>query len=123
MKEAGKTLGMTPPISLVKSKMSALEYTRELEDYLWQADMYETEDDLNQRYEVLWKLKNLFTGWIKEVCTKSKNVPPETAETVGGKICTFGSYRLGVSGKGADIDTLCVAPKYIEHTDFFTSFY
>ena len=49
-------------------------------------------------------------------------MPENIAATVGGKIYTFGSYRLGVHNKGADIDTLCVAPRHILREDYFSSF-
>ena len=49
-------------------------------------------------------------------------MPEEVAEKVGGKVCAFGSFRLGVNSKGGDIDTLCIAPRHIDRSDFFTSF-
>lgn len=69
--------------------------------------------------EVLRKVNDLAKQWIKEVSVK-KNMPQ--AENVGGKIYTFGSYRLGVHNKGADIDALCVAPRHVDRADYFSSF-
>ncbi|XP_069174252.1 poly(A) polymerase type 3 isoform X2 [Procambarus clarkii] len=121
--ETSKTLGMTSAISLAKPKPSDLEHTKELEEYLQDAGMFETDAELNHRFEVLGKLNTMVTQWIRDVSINVKNMPPQIADTVGGKICTFGSYRLGVAGRGADIDALCVAPRHIERSDYFGSFY
>lgn len=72
--------------------------------------------------EILSKLNSLVKEWICEASIK-RNMPPNVAEQVGGKIYTFGSYRLGVHHKGADIDALCVAPRHIDRSDYFTSFF
>lgn len=72
--------------------------------------------------EILSKLNCLVKQWIKELSI-ARNMPENVAEQVGGKIYTFGSYRLGVHHKGADIDALCVAPRHIDRTDYFTSFF
>lgn len=51
--DASKTLGMTSAISLAKPKPSDLEHTRELEEYLRQAGMFEKDSELNHRSVVI----------------------------------------------------------------------
>ena len=67
------------------------------------------------------KLNELVKGWIYDISIEKGKSEAE-AKVTGGKICTFGSYRLGVHGKGADIDTLVIAPRHIDRSDFFQSF-
>ena len=54
--------------------------------------------------------------------SKSQGIPDNIANSAGGKIFTFGSFRLGVFGPGSDIDTLVVAPKNVSRDDFFEYF-
>lgn len=116
-----KTLGMTAPISSVGPEAIDLERTTQLEETLRAQGLFESEEELNHRMQVLAMLNDLVKRWIKETSI-AKNMPESLAETVGGKIYTFGSYRLGVHNKGADIDALCVAPRHILREDFFCSF-
>lgn len=73
------------------------------------------------RLLVLGKLNELVKKWIYDISV-DKGKSEAEAKVTGGKICTFGSYRLGVHGKGADIDTLVIAPRHIDRSDFFLSF-
>ncbi|EDO48505.1 predicted protein [Nematostella vectensis] len=117
-----KSFGVTSAISHAGPKPRDLELTKRLEEALIPYGVFESEDELQQRMIVLAKLNELVKEWIVEVSIK-KNMPENVAKTVGGKIFTFGSFRLGVHTKGADIDTLLVAPRHIDRADFFSSFY
>ncbi|XP_074036586.1 poly(A) polymerase alpha-like [Leptinotarsa decemlineata] len=120
--EKSTTLGMKSAISVAGPKLSDLITTKELEESLKTFDVFESEQELNQRMHILGKLQNLVRQWIKEVSMK-RNMTESVAEQVGGQLYTFGSYSLGVHGKGADIDALCVAPRHISRVEFFSSFY
>lgn len=117
-----KQFGMTSAISLAGPKPEDLVKTEELHKALEPYKVFETEDELNHRMEILAKLNTLVKQWVKDVSV-AKNMPEAAAQKLGGKIYTFGSYRLGVHHKGADIDALCVAPRNIERSDYFSSFF
>lgn len=117
----GKTFGMTSAISTAEPRPEDHTLTRDLEHALQPFNVTEAESELNHRMEILAKLNKLVKEWVRDVSI-AKNMPSATAEKLGGKIYTFGSYRLGVHHKGADIDALCVAPRNIDRTDYFTSF-
>lgn len=44
-------------------------------------------------------------------------------DKIGGRIVTYGSYMLGISHQGADIDALCIAPHHVTRSEYFKSFY
>ncbi|KTG03057.1 hypothetical protein cypCar_00038459 [Cyprinus carpio] len=117
-----KHYGITSPISLAQPKEADLVLTRKLTETLRPFGVFEEELELQRRILVLGKLNTLVKVWIREV-SEVKNIPASVIDNVGGKIFTFGSYRLGVHTKGADIDALCVVPRHVERSDFFSSFY
>ncbi|NWR56759.1 PAPOG polymerase, partial [Bucorvus abyssinicus] len=117
-----KYYGVTSPISLAYPKGIDFIQTQKLIDAMKPFGVFEDDKELNHRLVVLGKLNNLVKEWISET-GKSKNLPPSVVASIGGKIFTFGSYRLGVHTKGADIDALCVAPRHVERADFFQSFF
>ncbi|GAB0097190.1 Poly(A) polymerase [Sergentomyia squamirostris] len=118
---AAKTFGMTSAISMAGPKPEDFDLSKELEKTLQPFNVFETESELNHRMEILAKLNTLVKQWVRD-CSIARNMPEQMAENLGGKIYTFGSYRLGVHHKGADIDALCVAPRNIDRNDYFTSF-
>ncbi|XP_029163677.1 poly(A) polymerase type 3 isoform X3 [Nylanderia fulva] len=117
-----RTLGMTSAISVAEPKPIDIARTNELKEALKPYNVFESEEELNHRMEILSKLNALVKQWIRDTSI-ARNMPPNVAEQVGGKIYTFGSYRLGVHHKGADIDALCVVPRHIYRTDYFSSFF
>ncbi|XP_074874606.1 poly(A) polymerase gamma-like [Buteo buteo] len=114
--------GITSAISLAPPTDIDSIHTQKLLEAMKALGVFEEEEELNHRLVVLGRLNNLVKEWISEL-GESKNLPPSVVANVGGKIFTFGSYRLGVHTKGADIDVACVAPRHVERSDFFQSFF
>ncbi|KAJ2728314.1 polynucleotide adenylyltransferase [Coemansia sp. D1744] len=113
-----KHLGVTPPISLDFSDKHEEALADDLLATLKSEGLFESEDERKTREVVLGKIDKLVKEVVYQVSLKHK-LPESLARECGGKIFTFGSYRLGVHGAGADIDTLCVVPSHVRREDFF----
>lgn len=117
-----KYLGVSQPISISYPDEHDLMLSKKLKECLESHGYFETPAEMQLRLEVLCNINSLVKAWVRDV-TEKKKMPPSEVEKVGGKLFTFGSYRLGVHTRGADIDSLCVAPRHVDRVEFFTSFY
>ncbi|TBU41453.1 polymerase [Dichomitus squalens] len=111
-------LGVTPPISTSESNPREKEVTVTLLEELRRQGIFESEEEAKMREIVLGRLAALIKKFVKRV-SLARGLSESAANSAGGKIYTFGSYRLGVHGPGTDIDTLCVVPRHVTREDFF----
>eukprot|EP01102_Stenamoeba_stenopodia_P017799 TRINITY_DN642_c0_g3_i5.p1 TRINITY_DN642_c0_g3~~TRINITY_DN642_c0_g3_i5.p1 ORF type:complete len:555 (+),score=87.59 TRINITY_DN642_c0_g3_i5:303-1967(+) len=117
--ESRLNLGITAPISLNPPTPADLESSIDLKKSLISFNLYESPAEAQSREAALGKLNLIVREWSRNVSIR-KGIPEYEAQDAVAKIFTFGSYRLGVHGAGADIDTLCVVPRHIDReTDFF----
>ncbi|KAM0755628.1 Poly(A) polymerase [Meredithblackwellia eburnea MCA 4105] len=113
--------GVTPPISVAQPTQRDLDVSQTLLQELKQRGIYEGAEESRNREIVLGRLNTLLKQFVYQSSIQH-GLSESKAREAGGKIFTFGSYRLGVHGPGADIDTLCVVPKHVERDEFFTTF-
>ncbi|KAJ2160084.1 polynucleotide adenylyltransferase [Coemansia sp. RSA 552] len=113
-----KYLGVTPPVDTSPSTADEEALANDLLATLQSEGQFESEDERKNREVVLGKVDKLVKEFVYRAALKQKR-PESLARTYGGKIFTFGSYRLGVHGAGADLDTLCVVPMHVKREDFF----
>ncbi|KAG2033642.1 Poly(A) polymerase central domain-containing protein [Suillus americanus] len=131
-------LGVTPPISTAESTEREKEVTATLMEELRRQNTFESMEEARlsvsfgeagdakvafdfRRETVLGRVAAAVKKFVYEV-SLSRGLSEAAANAAGGKIFTFGSYRLGVHGPGSDIDTLCVVPKHVSREDFFQTF-
>ncbi|KAK3156406.1 hypothetical protein QOZ80_2AG0106870 [Eleusine coracana subsp. coracana] len=113
--------GTDPPLSLARPTVADLQRTVELEKFLVDAGLYEGKEESAKREDVLCEIDQIVKEWVKQLTIK-KGYAEQLVEQANAVLFTFGSYRLGVHGPGADIDTLCVGPSYVNREeDFFVT--
>ncbi|CAN8273205.1 unnamed protein product [Cochlearia groenlandica] len=117
--DSPKSYGITKPLSLAGPSATDIKRNKELEKYLVDEGLYESKEDTMQREQVLGRIDQIVKHWVKQI-TQQRGYTEQMVEDANAVIFTFGSYRLGVHGPGADIDTLCVGPSYVNREeDFF----
>eukprot|EP01113_Clastostelium_recurvatum_P030799 TRINITY_DN3779_c0_g1_i5.p1 TRINITY_DN3779_c0_g1~~TRINITY_DN3779_c0_g1_i5.p1 ORF type:complete len:778 (-),score=207.32 TRINITY_DN3779_c0_g1_i5:190-2523(-) len=112
-------LGVTDPISIAQPSASDLKSATELEKVLRNYSLFESDEESRKREEALGKLNVIIKEWSRRISARRGLSDQYTSET-GARLFTFGSFRLGVSGPGADVDVLCVGPRHLDRADFFS---
>ncbi|PSK57285.1 hypothetical protein B9Z65_427 [Elsinoe australis] len=113
--------GVTGPISTNFPTEKELALNDSLVSELRAQNTFEATEETNRRTEILGTLQKVTVNLVKYV-GEIKGMAASVLKDAGGRIYTFGSYRLGVYGPGSDIDTLIVAPKFVSRDDFFEHF-
>lgn len=116
-----KQYGITPPISLTGATPQEMVLNDKLIEELKRQGSFESEVETRRRVKILADMQELAQEFVRLASLK-KNMSEGMARDAGGKIFTFGSYRLGVYGPGSDIDTLIVVPKHVTRDLFFEIF-
>ncbi|CDZ97133.1 poly polymerase [Phaffia rhodozyma] len=116
-----KLLGVTPPISTEPPKLPEINATKGLMEELRKQKTFESKEEGRLREKLLGSILSLVKQFVYRASI-AKGLSEQASREAGGKIFTFGSYRLGVHGPGSDIDCLCVVPKHVMREDFFTIF-
>ena len=83
---------------------------------------YEDLAGMERRERIISELDTLVKQWIRSEGLRKK-IPWTQVEQVGGKVVSYGSYKLGVVDKESDLDLLCVVPKHVSREAFHTSLY
>ncbi|ODV93894.1 hypothetical protein PACTADRAFT_18518 [Pachysolen tannophilus NRRL Y-2460] len=116
-----KMYGITPPISTAAPTTKENTLNDQLIQELKNQGTFESAAATAKREETLNILQKLAQEFVYKV-SLAKNMTEGMARDAGGKVYTFGSYKLGVHSPGSDIDTLLVVPKHVTKNDFFTVF-
>jgi poly(A) polymerase len=79
-----------------------------------------SDSEVAHRQMVILALEGAVREWICEVAVlRGLFADKQSAAVCGGSVRISGSFRLHVAGPSADIDAICVAPRFVTRDDFF----
>ncbi|KAG1690854.1 hypothetical protein DVH05_027456 [Phytophthora capsici] len=108
---------MTTPLSTAEPSDEDKRLNDALLQTLRSCGLYEGEEQLARRDRVLQKLQRVLQEYALHEGLELYS--EEEAATKRVQLSTFGSCRLGVQSAEADIDTLCIAPRFCSRASFF----
>ena len=111
--------GPTAPLDNSESTVSDIAFMKGFDEMV-EATIEGKQESIH-REQVLLFLDDLVKKWVRQEAT-AQGYLPEDAAKLGGRIYSFGSFRLGVHNPGADIDTLVLVPELVTSDMFFTTF-
>jgi poly(A) polymerase len=99
---APRQWGITPPVSTAFPTDKDLALSEALLAELKEQKSFESTEDTNKRVAVLATFQKVVTEFVKHV-GRIKGLSDSVLQNAGGKVFTFGSYRLGVYSPGAHL--------------------
>ncbi|KAG7383691.1 hypothetical protein PHYPSEUDO_003370 [Phytophthora pseudosyringae] len=108
---------MTTPLSTAAPSDEDQRRNDELLRTLRSCGLYESETRLARRERVLERLRRVLQEYALHEGLALYGEKEAAAKRV--QLRTFGSYRLGVQSAEADIDSLCIAPRFCTRASFF----
>ncbi|KAK0623074.1 Poly(A) polymerase central domain-containing protein [Immersiella caudata] len=117
-----RTFGITPPISTALPTEAEKRANEALAKELRAQGTFEPPSETQKREDILKRLQKIADEFVKRAAAEKHPKSPYLVRNARGRIFTYGSYRLGVYGPGSDMDTLVVAPRYVDVDQYFKIF-
>lgn len=116
-----RQFGISPVISSKGPTPEEVAETEQLDVVLHARGLYDSDEAGEAREHAIGSLNEILQEWMREESVSLGMIDATSTESIG-KILTFGSFRLGVHGPAADMDTLVVGPHFITRQAFFEKF-
>jgi poly(A) polymerase len=97
--QGSRQWGLTPPLANTLPTDAEMRLNETLLAELRGQNNFETAEETEKRRKALAHFQKVTEEFVRHV-SKSKGLNPSVVEASGGKVATFGSYRLGVYGPG-----------------------